>query len=152
MNHSIPNAVLFPEVKRLLDEGRDVTLTPQGVSMLPFIRGGEDSVTLRRTGTIEVGDILLVEISGIYILHRLIRRDGDALTLRGDGNIRGEEQCTTADVIGKVVAICNKQGRPKRMHKAGLWQVLYPIRRYLLKVYRVGYKLFRKFHKNNICD
>lgn len=145
MNHSIPNAVLFPEVKRLLDEGKDVTLTPQGVSMLPFIRGGEDSVTLRHTGTCELGDILLVEIEGIYILHRLIHKEGEQLTLRGDGNIRGIEPCTTANVIGKVVAISDKHGRPKRLHKARLWQWLYPIRRYLLKVYRVGYRLLMAF-------
>ena len=42
----IPNEILFAEVRRLIAENRNVTLKAKGSSMLPFIRGGEDSVVL----------------------------------------------------------------------------------------------------------
>mgnify|MGYP003295738826 CR=1 FL=1 len=41
MNQTIANDILFPEIERLLNEGHTVKMTPQGSSMLPFIRGGE---------------------------------------------------------------------------------------------------------------
>ena len=83
----IPNDILLGEVAALLREGREAVITPTGNSMLPFIRGGVDQVVLRRTDDITVGDIVLVHTGGRYILHRLIARDGDALTLMGDGNL-----------------------------------------------------------------
>lgn len=137
MNKQVSNEVLFPEVARLLQEGKTVTLTPRGQSMLPFIRGGEDSVTLVRCEDIHVGDILLFQLpTGQYILHRLIQIEGKQLTFRGDGNIRGEEHCLQQDVIGKVIAITSKSGRTRKPGNAQLWQLLFPFRRILLKIYR----------------
>ena len=43
---SVPNAELFSEAGRLLSEGKEVTILARGNSMLPFIRGGVDKVTL----------------------------------------------------------------------------------------------------------
>lgn len=121
----------------LLSAGQKVTLTPTGNSMEPFIHGGADSVTLAAADKLQVGDILLVRLqSGQYVLHRLIRFSGDQLTLRGDGNIVGEEYCRTADVIGRVVEIRSAKGRRKPLTRARLWQWLYPMRRWLLKANR----------------
>ena len=47
----VPNAILLGEVKSLLAEGKDVVIPTKGNSMLPFIRGGRDSVNLRRLDT-----------------------------------------------------------------------------------------------------
>ena len=119
---SVPNAELFSEAGRLLSEGKEVTILARGNSMLPFIRGGVDKVTLAsvpaavRLGGggvpgvqdgegfpgaqagIAPGDILLCEISpGHFVLHRLVRIDGERLTLMGDGNLRGVERCSRAD-------------------------------------------------------
>ena len=52
----VPNAILLGEVKSLLAEGKDVVIPTKGNSMLPFIRGGRDSVNLRRLEDVEVGD------------------------------------------------------------------------------------------------
>lgn len=131
----MPNEVLLEEAARLLDEGRDVTFTPLGSSMLPFIRGGRDSVRLHKKDTVDVGDIILVRLPGRYVLHRLIRVDGDCLELMGDGNIQGTERCTKADVIGTVTAIF----RGKRTVVPGdgrWWRRIKPLRRYILAIYR----------------
>ena len=56
----LPNEVFLEEVAVLLDEGREVTLSPKGSSMLPFIREGRDSVVLRKEPAVHKGDIVLV--------------------------------------------------------------------------------------------
>ncbi|MBO4417611.1 MAG: S24/S26 family peptidase [Bacteroidales bacterium] len=131
-NRILPNDVLLEEVGALLTEGREVAFTPKGTSMLPFIRGGRDSVTLKKLGKVEVGDIVLARLPDArYVLHRVIGVNGDDLEIMGDGNLVGTEKCKVADVMGTAVLI-NKH-RPAR---GWLWRRLKPIRRYLLGIYR----------------
>ena len=164
---SVPNAELFSEAGRLLSEGKEVTILARGNSMLPFIRGGVDKVTLASVpaavrlggggvpGTqggegfqeapsgIAPGDILLCEISpGHFVLHRLVRIDGERLTLMGDGNLRGVERCSRAHVIARAVRIIRPDGSSadccslSELRKARLWRRLLPLRRILLAVWR----------------
>lgn len=132
----VANEVLLEEAAVLMNEGREVTIRPLGSSMLPFIRGGRDSVRLKKMPSVAVGDMLLVRLPGPrYVLHRLIGKDGDRLTLMGDGNLAGTENCTLADVMGTVTAI----ERGSRVVKPGngrWWRVLKPFRRYILAIYR----------------
>ena len=131
----LPNKVLLEEAGQLLDEGREVTFTPLGSSMLPFIRGGKDSVTLRKKDSAEVGDIVLVRLPGRYVLHRIIALDGKNVTLMGDGNLSGTEACTRADIMGTVTAI-QRGKRNVIPGKGRFWRALKPFRRYILGVYR----------------
>ena len=131
----LPNEVLLEEAGKLLDEGRDVTFTPLGSSMLPFIRGGKDSVTLRKMPSAQVGDIVLVRLPGRYVLHRIIALEGEKVTLMGDGNLVGTENCTTADIMGTVTAI-QKGKRSVTPGKGRFWRALKPFRRYILAIYR----------------
>ena len=132
----VANQVLLEDAARLMEEGREVNFTPLGSSMLPFIRGGKDSVILRKMPTVEVGDIALVRLEGPrYVLHRVIRKDGNKLTLMGDGNIAGTEDCTVSDVLGTVTAIV-KRKRTITPGKGRWWRILKPIRRYILAIYR----------------
>lgn len=133
---TLPNDVLLGEVAAVLQDGREAVIIPTGNSMLPFIRGGVDRVVLRRQAGVAVGDIVLVKIGERYILHRVISREGDALTLMGDGNIRGTESCTAADVLGTVAEIIRPSGRVRIPGRARLWRMLKPIRRYLLALWR----------------
>lgn len=127
----IPNEIMLAEVGNLLGEGRDVSLTPRGNSMLPFIVGGKDSVTLRKLDTIEVGDIVLAHLADTrYVLHRVVATDGDAVTLMGDGNIVGTESCTKGDILGTAITI-----NGKKPTKGVIWGKLKPIRKYLLAFY-----------------
>lgn len=132
----VANEVLLEEAAALMNEGREVTIKPLGNSMLPFIRGGRDSVRLRKMPSVKVGDMLLVRLEGPrYVLHRLIAMDGERLTLMGDGNLAGTESCTTEDVLGTVTAI----ERGSRVVVPGTgrwWRALKPFRRYILGIYR----------------
>ena len=133
---TIPNEILIPEVGRLLAEGREVEMRPKGNSMLPFIRQEKDNVVLKKKDKVEKGDIVLVDLGGRYVLHRIIAEDGERLTLMGDGNIRGTESCTKDNVLGTVVKIVRPGGKSVTPSKGKLWKALLPVRRYLLAFYR----------------
>ena len=147
----IANDILIPELARLLAEGKEVRFTPSGVSMRPFIEGDRDSVVLSPiVSRPRVGDILLVRIENksqlstpksqlstpTYVLHRLIRIEGETFVLQGDGNLMGEETCTREGLIGRVTAIESPSGRRKPLTRGRLWHFLFPLRRWLLKIYR----------------
>ena len=131
----LPNKVLLEEAAALMEEGREVCFTPLGNSMLPFIRGGRDSVLLKKLPDVEVGDIVLARLPGRYVMHRVFSREGDNLVLMGDGNVAGTESCTTTDILGTVTAIF-KGKRTIQPGKGRIWRALLPIRRYILAIYR----------------
>ena len=149
MTKKVENEILIPEMAELLAEGKDVCFTPTGVSMRPFIEGGRDSVILRKATRVRVGDIVLAAVSGQqseisgqksagghYVLHRVIAVDGDQVTLQGDGNLTGTEQCTMAHVLGTVVRIETPRGRRKPLTRGRLWYRIRGGRKWWLKIYR----------------
>lgn len=134
---SVPNSEFFFEVRRLLDQGKNVSINPKGNSMIPFIRSERDVVVLSSVPqTIEVGDILLFMVGGEYILHRLVGIDGDKLTFMGDGNLCRKEYCTRKDLVAKVTCIIRNGKNPHVPDKGRIWRFLTPVRRYLIGIYR----------------
>lgn len=136
MSHLIANDILIPEMAALLREGKKVQFTPSGVSMRPFIEGSKDSVVLQTKSRYQVGDIVLMQLPESYVLHRLIAVNGEQVVLQGDGNLRGEEHGTQADILGYVTRIYSPKGRRKPRTRGRIWHILLPWRRYLLKIYR----------------
>ena len=112
------NATLLPEVTRMIDAGHSVTLPLRGRSMRPFLEDGRDKALL--------------------VSFPRPPRVGDAVTLRGDGNL-STEHCTTADLRALAVGFYRK-GRTSPDMTSGLkwrlyswlWMRLLPVRRYLL--------------------
>ncbi len=147
----MPNAMLLPEIVKLLDEGHTVTLRLRGFSMRPFLEDGRDKALLTKADNPKVGDPVLAEVDPKhFVLHRIIKIDGDQVILRGDGNL-ADEQCSIQDVKGAVIGFYRK-GRETMDRTDGwkwrtyswIWVHLYPIRRYLLAFYRrIWLKLFK---------
>lgn len=119
----------------LLKEGKAIAIVPQGCSMQPFIKGGEDIVRLMKLEKVEVGDIVLVNYYGKYLLHRVYAVDGEWVTTMGDGNLKGVERFRKEEALGTVVEIVHK-GRRRKPSKGWLWRKLLPVRWLPLKVYR----------------
>lgn len=138
----VANDILIPELARLLNGQKEVRFTPSGVSMRPFIEGDKDSVILAPVNRLpQRGDIILAYVTAAngnktYVLHRLIRIEGETLVLQGDGNLTGEETCTREDIIGRVIAIETPKGRRKPLTRGRIWFALQPLRKWLLKIYR----------------
>lgn len=139
----VANAVLLPEVIKMIQQGHSVTLPLRGYSMRPFLEDNRDKALLVLPDNIKEGDAVLAEIAPQkYVLHRLIRINGDKATLRGDGNL-GNEYCRISDIKAKAIGFYRKghieadyvTERKWRIY-SWLWTRMYPIRRYLLFIYR----------------
>lgn len=138
----IPNKVLLGLARDMIREGHTATIAVKGFSMRPFLEHQRDRVVLEAPGELAVGDAVLAEIEpDHYVLHRIIAIDGDHITLMGDGNTRGTENCLRKNVAGVVTHYL----RPKRTIPASdeklrrrirLWRKLLPVRRYLLFIYK----------------
>lgn len=138
-----PDEQSLARVSHLLDEGKVVVLKQiYGNSMLPFIRGGVDSVRLRKPEGVKVGDIVLAVFGGRPIVHRVIAINGTKVTLMGDGNLKGTEKGNLSEVLGVVDQIISPSGRCRKPGNGRLWRRLLPVRKYLLKVYRKWNKIF----------
>lgn len=142
----LQNSIFLPQVSSLLKEGKTVTLRARGFSMRPFIEHDRDDLVFAYTDSsnIKVRDVVLAEISeGHFVCHRVEKIDGEKVTLRGDGNVVGTEQCTLADVRGKLIQV-GRLGKTWNLEESCFWKVysriwpsLLPIRRYLLVLNRI---------------
>lgn len=133
----LPNDILLGYAGELISQGKEVIMTAKGNSMLPFIRDSKDSVRLCKAGNVQVGDIILANVPGRgYIMHRIIGLDGNRITMMGDGNLSGTENCMTSDIIGIVTEIIKPGGKGHKPSKGRFWHFLKPLRRYLLFVIR----------------
>lgn len=138
----IPNDVLLGLARKMIQEGHTVTINVKGYSMRPFLEHLRDKVLLEAITEPHVGDAVLAEISpGTYVLHRIIALEGDCVTLMGDGNVRGTEQCMRADLVGVVARYIRPERTiladdPVLKGRIRLWRRLLPVRRYLLFLYK----------------
>ena len=139
----LPNNEILAEVIKLVNEGQRVTLPVKGYSMLPFIIGGQESVELVKPERLAVGDVVLAWINGCrYVVHRIIRIDGDQVELMGYGNLVGNEHCHISEVPARAEYVISRHGKrrylysPLRVAESRLWWKLKPLRRIILGVYR----------------
>lgn len=140
---TVQNSVFIPAVLKLIDEGNTVTIPLKGFSMRPFLEDGRDKALLTRVGELHVGDPVLAFIDHQrYVLHRIVKIEGNNMMLLGDGNLR-PEHCKTTDAVASIIGFYRK-GRSKFDPITGkkwktyswIWMRLRPVRRWLLAFYR----------------
>ena len=142
-------AVMMEQIRELIAEGKTVTLTVKGNSMNPFMVHLRDQITLGpwKDEDIKPGTVALVkDIKGNYLIHRIIDRSSETITLLGDGNLNMTETATFDNIIGIMLSITRK-GRVITKDSfcwksySWLWHSLTPVRRSPLGLWR---KLNRK--------
>lgn len=129
---TLSNRILFEEARKELTEGRSVTLSVQGQSMLPFFQSGS-RITLRplRDGDLRRGNVVLGETdNGHFVVHRIYRIDEETVTLLGDGNLVGTETIPRNRIYG--IVNCGVLHR----WAALIWMRMRPLRRYPLAALR----------------
>ena len=150
----LPNNEVIAGVINALESIPRVVLPVRGYSMLPFIIGDVDSVELVKPERVEVGDVVLAWINDSrYVVHRVIKVDGDNMQLMGDGNLGGDEHCKISEVVARAEYVISPNGRraylysPWRVRASRLWWKIKPVRRWILAIYRrtvLRYKLTKK--------
>lgn len=94
-------------IREVLTSGGEFRLYPHGTSMLPLLRQGRDSVSLRRVDSpIRKGDILFYQRpDGSFVLHRVRAVTPEGLTMMGDNQTLPEPGVSPDWVIGRVTRI-----------------------------------------------
>jgi hypothetical protein len=112
----------MPLIRERLGAGHEVTFSPRGSSMLPFLKEGRDTVTLKAPPKkLKKYDIPLYQRkNGQYVLHRVVHV-GDTYTCIGDNQFvleKGIEQ-------EQVIAVCTSFVRKgKKIYaSAPLWRL-----------------------------
>ncbi len=132
----LPMAQIMPLIREQLDGGHSVRLSPRGVSMLPMLRQGRDSVLLSPLPEkLHKYDLPLYQREdGDYILHRIIRVD-QGYTCMGDNQFIEEPNLKHEQMIAVVTAFY--RGNRKISVDAlsyqlycRLWCVSRPLRRF----------------------
>ncbi len=133
-------------------EHKSVTFVVRGHSMNPFLVSGRDKVILTLPLKPRTGQVVLAEVKPqIYALHRIIKIDGDTITMRGDGNLLSQKETFRADkIVGTAQAFIRK-GKKVRLSSrkwrcySFIWSCLRPFRRLLLSFFRRHIlKLYKK--------
>jgi len=113
---------LMPLVKECLTNGQSVTFSPHGVSMLPMIRQGKDSVCLSNpVGKLKKYDIILYQrTNGKYVLHRIVGV-GETYTCIGDNQFTFEKGIRR----DQIIAVCTSFNRKGKEYSANapLWRL-----------------------------
>ena len=141
----IDNITFIGEVSKMLNkEGRkSVTFTLRGYSMRPFLENGRDKVILIKPQKPQIGQVILAEFEPKKsALHRIIKVEGNIITMRGDGNSLSQTETFTADkIVGTAIAFIRKGKRVNTTDRkwkiySTLWKALTPLRRILLGIHR----------------
>ncbi|NDW12631.1 hypothetical protein D0T50_06975 [Bacteroides sp. 214] len=141
---AIANEVLLKETAMLIAEGHTVTHLVRGNSMNPFMVDRRDKVVLSPFTEEELlpGVVVLArDDMDRLVLHRIICRKGNNLTLMGDGNVVGTEETSTDRVLGVVTTVIRKgkkyscNGKVWRRYSV-IWVNTLPLRRIVLGVWR----------------
>ena len=92
-------------IREKLDSGHEVTFSPRGTSMLPFLKEGRDTVTLAPPPTrLKKYDIPLYRRkNGQYVLHRVVKVD-ETYTCIGDNQFELEHGLRHDQMIALVTA------------------------------------------------
>jgi hypothetical protein len=119
----LPGSELMPVIRAALERGQSVRLTTNGSSMLPFIHDGETVELVPPRSSLMRGDIVLAQSEeDRYVLHRVVRIEGDGVYLRGDAQKHREGPLPRQAVLGRAVTT-SRHGRVRVLDR-GVWHWL----------------------------
>ena len=100
-----PMDEIVPLIEEALSAGQSVRLSPTGISMLPMLRQGIDSVVLSPVPEkLQKYDLPLYQReNGKYVLHRIIHA-GHTYTCMGDNQFKPEPDLRHEQMIAVVTA------------------------------------------------
>jgi hypothetical protein len=135
-----PIEELMPLIREQLATGRNVEFSPKGVSMLPMLRQGIDTVVLSPLPEkLKKYDIPLYQRSnGKYVLHRIVKV-GSTYTCIGDNQFQEETGLRHDQMIGVVTSFSRGERSVSVSNFAyrlycRVWHYSRPVRHFLRRV------------------
>ena len=137
---------MLPLIEECLANGQSVKFSPRGISMLPLLRQGKDSVSLSKPPQkLKKFDIPLYRRKdGSFVLHRVVKV-GETYTCIGDNQFifeKGIEHdqiialCTSVTRDGKTMSIYSMKWR--------LYAIFWHYSRFPRRVWRAVCRRFKK--------
>ena len=140
---TLPNKLMLEQIMAHTGQGKCVRIPVAGNSMKPFLQPG-DQVLLKpvEKGDLRLGMILLVDMRGAMILHRLVKFDQECIWLAGDANMVQHEELQHGCVLGQAVRLFRgdkvvKLDQLWRYKQGQLWYRLRPLRRVIKKIWSI---------------
>ena len=97
---------IWPVMKEVIDSDGEFTFGPQGVSMLPLIRQGQDQVVLVKADSIKKGDAVFYQRDdGQFVLHRVVKVKKDGYVMCGDNQYELEYGITDKHILAKMKGV-----------------------------------------------
>ncbi|WP_219226490.1 S24/S26 family peptidase [Pedobacter antarcticus] len=138
---TIPNKLLFEQVLSYIKQGKYVTIRVKGTSMLPFLKEG-NRVSLKsfHAGELTKGIIVLANVHGQMILHRVVRYNNTTIYLAGDGNVSEHEVVSYGDVVATAFSVYRGETEVKLNQRwlrylGQVWYWIRPVRRVARKLF-----------------
>jgi len=134
---------IMPVMKEILGQGGKVRIPVSGRSMLPFLHQDKDSVELSAANfsVIKRGDIvLIVRETGVYVLHRVLRKYDGCFYINGDsqqwteGPLQPEQLIAVATAVwrnGKHIECSSLFWRAS----GTIWLYIKPFRNFIFHLY-----------------
>ena len=121
---------IMPLIEAAFDKGESFVFVPNGVSMLPFIKGGKTCVTIEKyTGGAKKYDIVFYKRDdGKYVMHRIVKIYPDSFGACGD-NQWWVEKVFEQQIFATVTSVEGKKGMGGWLYLSTL-----PIRRFIIHV------------------
>lgn len=155
MSSSFSLCELLPTIKEVIESGKEVSFTPNGISMRPMLYGGRDEIVLIKPNfPLKKYDLpLYVRKNGDIILHRVIKvervKEKNFYTMRGDNTYVNEPGITDEQIVGVVTQFRRKNKWYKVTDKRysayeKIWCFIYPLRKPLRAIIRLPFRALRK--------
>lgn len=92
-------------LKETLEEGKDFSFNPTGISMIPMLNGTTDTVVLTKKGdSLKKYDVVLYlrRRDNAIVLHRIMSVENDCFTMSGDNQLFYDKDIPFSDVLAVV--------------------------------------------------
>lgn len=153
---SVSLSELYPLMREILADGGSFTLTVTGTSMVPFLLGGRDRVTLspvtKKPGKNDLP--LYRREDGTFVLHRIIKVEKTGTyTMCGDHQTRPEKGVRREQIVAVATAYTRKgrhltnQNPIYRIYRT-VWTLARPVRSACFFIDRYCHAWMRRLSRN----
>lgn len=139
--------------QEVLAQGFCLRVKGRGFSMYPFVRTGDTLlIEPKSPAELDIGDIIFYRRhKGIYVAHRLIKKNGSATLITKGDNLRYyDEPVPVKKVLGRVISI-ERDGRYLRLDSKlnkfvnRFWASLSPMSWWLRPKFKPWWRLYQRF-------
>ena len=135
--------------EELLERDGLLVYRTRGKSMLPMLHQARDLVNIEPVkGLLMPLDVVFYKRGTSYVLHRIVRIEGDLFLIRGD-NTYSLERVHKNAILGKLVSFVRKgkscQVTDRRyLRYVVFWNGIYPVRAFLFRFKRLCVRILKK--------